>query len=194
MSVKTSVASSTKNIISIDKALIAQVQEAAEMVAEHVREAGKVILAGNGGSATDAQHVATEFMVRLRRDRGPIPAIALNTDTAIITAHANDYDYTTLFSRQAEALMCMNDIVIVFTTSGNSPNIKKLLELCWESKVTHIVFTGPNEDSDVSRMCTDDTCTVIHCPGRDTGEIQEVHRVLYHALCTEVENILHPSP
>ena len=146
---------------------------------------GKVLLAGNGGSAADAQHIAAEFMGRLNFDRDPLPAIALTANSSNITCIANDYGYDHIFSRQANALAQKDDCLIVYSTSGKSKNILKLLAEI-RPKVKHIIaLTG---------MYTDEldkySDVVLSVNSEKTTRIQEIHAIAGHILCECVEDTL----
>lgn len=156
--------------------------EAASVVAERYRSGGRLYIAGNGGSAADAQHLAAEFVSKLAKDRAPLPAEALTVDTSILTAIGNDYGYDQVFSRQVDAKMTERDVFLGITTSGNSLNIVKALEACRANKITSIVFTG--HDGGAVRELAD-YCVIA--PGEHTATIQEVHIVLAHSLCQYVE-------
>ena len=144
---------------------------------------GRLYIAGNGGSAADAQHLAAEFTSKLNRPRGPLPAEALTVDSSALTAIANDYGYEYVFSRQLEAKASDKDIFLGLTTSGKSPNIVQALKACKYLNVTSIIFTGNG-----GGLCKElaDHCVIV--PSNMTTVIQEVHTVLYHTLCEIVES------
>lgn len=160
-------------------------RRAAEEVVACYRKGGRLYVAGNGGSAADAQHLVAEFVSKLARDRAPLPAEALTVDTSILTAIGNDYGYEKVFSRQVEGKMSERDIFLGITTSGRSPNILMALNACRALKIPTIVFTG--HDGGACRELAD------HCivaPGKTTATIQEVHIVLAHSLCECVETAI----
>lgn len=159
--------------------------KAVDLILQSYQQGGRLYLAGNGGSAADAQHLAAEFVCRLGKDRASLPAEALTTDSSIITAIGNDYGYDVVFSRQLEGKLTANDVFLGITTSGNSPNIVKAVEACREKNVPSIIFTG-NDGGEVRRLC--DVCVIA--PGQLTSQIQEVHLVLEHTLCECVEAAL----
>lgn len=161
------------------------VLEVSEVLAETFNKGGKVILFGNGGSATDASHIAAEFVNRLRRDRPALPAIALGTDTAVLTSIANDYDFSEVFARQVKALAHEGDIVIAISTSGNSPNVIKAVELAKKKRLKTIAFTGAKGSKLASKADY-----VFAVPSESTPRIQETHITLGHVLCQMVEEIL----
>lgn len=160
-------------------------QRAAEEVVRCYREGGRLYIAGNGGSAADAQHLAAEFVSKLARDRAPLPAEALTVDTSILTAIGNDYGYEELFARQVVGKMTGKDIFLGITTSGRSPNILKAIEACRTKHIPTIVFTG-HEGGPVRDLAD----YYIIAPGTSTATIQEVHIVLAHSLCECVEKAI----
>ena len=169
----------------IDTKFTHALEVASELLIDTFQKKGKVLLAGNGGSAADAQHIAAEFMGRLNFDRDPLPAIALTANTSNITCIANDYGYDHIFSRQAKALVQQDDCLIVYSTSGKSENILKLVKEI-RHKVKHIIaLTGLYTDelakySDV----------VLSVNSEKTTRIQEIHAIAGHILCECVEDTL----
>lgn len=161
---------------------------AVTLVVASYKRGGRLYIAGNGGSAADAQHLAAEFVSKLGRPRGPLPAEALTTDTSAITAIGNDYGYDQIFSRQIEGKMTKNDIFLGITTSGNSPNILKAFDKCREIGVPGILLGGMGGGK--ARALAD--CSIL-APGTMTSTIQEVHGVIYHSLCGAVEQELFPE-
>lgn len=168
-----------------DSAMQQEFSKAVDLVLQSYQSGGRLYLAGNGGSAADAQHLAAEFVCRLGKDRDSLAAEALTTDSSILTAIGNDYGYDVVFSRQLEGKLTENDVFLGITTSGNSPNILKAVQTCQEKNVPSIVFTGHGGGA-VRSLC--DVC-VIAC-GELTSQIQEVHLVLEHTLCECVEAAL----
>jgi D-sedoheptulose 7-phosphate isomerase len=160
---------------------------AAEVVVRSYKEGGRLYIAGNGGSAGDAQHLATEFVSKLARDRAPLPAEALTTDSSLITAIANDYGYEQVFARQIAAKATPRDTFLAITTSGVSPSILRALEQCRRQGITSILFTG--RDGGPAKPLADH-CVIANGP--DTNRIQEVHLVLVHSLCESVERAMFP--
>ncbi len=156
---------------------------AVETVVRAYRHGGRLYIAGNGGSAADAQHLAAELVGRFgARERAPLPAEALTTDSSILTAIGNDYSYDEVFSRQVAGKMRSPDVFLGITTSGNSRNILRALEQCRAMALPSIVFCG--RDGGQARQLADH-CIMV--PGSSTGTIQEVHIVLAHSLCACVE-------
>ncbi len=159
---------------------------AVETVVRAYRHGGRLYIAGNGGSAADAQHLAAEFVGRLgTRERASLAAEALTTDTSIITAIGNDYGYDQIFARQVVGKMRSPDVFLGITTSGNSSNILRALEQCRAMGLSSIVFCG--RDGGQARPLADH-CIVV--PGQNTSTIQELHIVLAHALCECVEEAI----
>ena len=147
----------------------------------------KVLLAGNGGSAGDAQHIAGEFLSRLNYDRAPLAAVALTTDTSVLTAIGNDYGYELLFERQVLGLGRPGDVFIGISTSGRSPNILRALEAARRSGLTTIGFTG-KRGGDMADSC--DLC--LRVPSDSTPLIQQLHITVGHIVCGLVEERLFP--
>ena len=147
----------------------------------------KVLLAGNGGSAGDAQHIAGEFLCRLNYDRAPIPAIALTTDSSVMTAIANDYGYEKVFERQVLGLGVAGDVLIALSTSGRSPNVLRAMAAARERGLVVVGFTG-REGGDMPALC--DLCLRVPCDA--TPLIQQLHIAAGHILCGLVEARLFP--
>jgi len=156
--------------------------KAVEAVIECYKKGGRIYIAGNGGSAADAQHLAAELVSKLARDRAPLPAEALTTDSSILTAIGNDYGFENVFSRQLAGKATVIDIFLGITTSGMSPNIISALEQCRLMGVTSIVFSGHDggKAKDAANHC-------IIGSGSATSTIQELHILLAHTLCECVE-------
>lgn len=161
---------------------------AVETVVDRYKHGGRIYIAGNGGSAADAQHLAAEFVSKLARDRAPLPAEALTVDSSILTAIGNDYGFEQVFSRQLAGKATDKDVFLGITTSGQSPNIFKALEQCRAMGVPSIVFCG-RDGGTVKAMA--DHCIIA--PGIATSTIQELHIVLAHTLCECVEAELFPE-
>ena len=162
-----------------------RIVQVATLIATALRDGQKVLLFGNGGSATDAAHIAAEFVGRYHRERRPLPAIALGTDMAAITCIANDYDYAEIFARQVKAHGQKGDVVIAISTSGNSPNVLKGLEAARELGLTTIGWTG-GKGGKVEGLV--DYPFVV--PSTVTARIQESHITLGHVLCELIEESL----
>lgn len=157
----------------------------AERTAAALEGGHKVLLMGNGGSAADAQHIAAELVGKFRLQRKPLAAIALTTNTSILTAIANDFDYKEIFVRQVEALAQANDVVIVITTSGRSPNVIRAAESARAKGCYTVAWTGKSGGALVG--CVD---LLLAVPSEDTQRIQESHSLLGHMYCELVERIL----
>ena len=161
------------------------VLELADLVLKIFRQGGKVYLLGNGGSAAQAQHVATEFVVRFKNERPGLPAIALNADTSVITAAANDYDFSQVFSRQVEALVTPADLLVAFSTSGSSPNVLEAVRAGREKGATTVGCTG-NTDGQLYGLAD----VVFRVPSDDVQRIQEAHLLIWHLICELVDNAI----
>lgn len=172
-----------------DGALLTRVESAAEACITALSNGGKVLLAGNGGSAADAQHIAGELVSRFAFDRPGLPAIALTTDTSILTAIGNDYGYEKLFARQVQAHGQKGDVFIGYTTSGKSPNILLALQEARARGLVTIGLTG-NRGGTIGELCD----YLLEVPSADTPRIQEGHAVLGHILCGLVEAALFKAP
>ncbi|MDI6864757.1 D-sedoheptulose-7-phosphate isomerase [Thermodesulfovibrio yellowstonii] len=168
---------------------ISLIKEVAEIIAKSLNEGGKILIFGNGGSATDASHIAAEFVNRFKRERPGLPAIALNTDMAVLTAIANDYDYSEIFAKQIKALGECGDIVIGISTSGSSRNVIKAIEVAKKRGLKSIAFTSKKGEKLISKV---DYALAV--PSEDTPRIQETHITLGHILCELVEDILFEIP
>ncbi len=159
--------------------------EVVQLIAQAFREGRKVILFGNGGSACDASHIAGEFVNRFLMERPPLPAIALNTDVAVLTSISNDYDYSQIFSKQLSALGHEGDVVIGISTSGNSPNVLKAFEVAKKNGMKTVALTG-GTGGKIVKMA--DYCFTV--PTKHTPRIQETHITLGHTICEMVDEEL----
>jgi D-sedoheptulose 7-phosphate isomerase len=171
-----------------DPALRAKIHQIAETITGAFRAGRKLMIAGNGGSAADAQHMAGEFLSRMNFDRNPLPAIALTTDSSVLTAIGNDYGFDRTFERQVRGLGQPGDVFIAISTSGRSANVIAALKAAREIGLTTIGFTGTAADTPVQSLCE-------HClaaPAQETALIQQIHIVAAHAICGLVENSLFP--
>ncbi|MEE3753745.1 D-sedoheptulose-7-phosphate isomerase [Mycobacterium intracellulare] len=167
----------------------AQTVEVARAIIGSLRAGGKVIFFGNGGSAQDAGHLAAELMGRFAFDRPGLAAISLPDATAAITAIGNDYSYDEVFARQVLATGRPGDVVVGLTTSGNSPNVVRALEVARQAGMTTVTLTGASggKVADVAELC-------IRVPSEDTARIQEACLHLGHSICEMVEAALFPGP
>jgi D-sedoheptulose 7-phosphate isomerase len=166
----------------LDPALREAIHQISNAIVRAFRGGNKLYLAGNGGSAADAQHIAAEFVSRLFFDRDPLPAIALTTDTSALTAIGNDYGFEKVFERQVRGIARRGDVFIAISTSGTSPNILAALAAAREMGVTTVGFTG-NREAPMAALC--DHC--LAAPSPETALIQQVHIVAAHIICGLVE-------
>ena len=175
-------------------------QEAEKVLPEHVargvltmvdclKSGGKVMACGNGGSAADAQHFAAELIGRFEREREELAAIALTTDTSILTAVGNDYSYDDIFSKQVRGLGKKGDILLGISTSGNSKNVVKAIEAAKKMGIKIIAFTGNGGGKIATLLDKDDIHLCV--PATRTARIQETHLVLLHGLCDGVDHVLY---
>lgn len=172
-----------------DAKLQATLAQAVQACIVCMRDRHKILLAGNGGSAADAQHIAGEFVSRFAFDRPGLPAVALTTDTSILTAIGNDYGYEKLFERQVQAHGQPGDVFIGYSTSGKSPNVLRALEEAKRLGLVTIGLTG-NRGGPMGALCD----FLLEVPSSDTPKIQEGHLVLGHILCGLVEQALFTPP
>ena len=170
-----------------DPTFVAAIGDIVEVTASAIGNGRKLLLAGNGGSAADAQHLAGEIVSRMNYDRAPAAALALTTDTSILTAIANDYGYERLFERQILGLGCPGDVFIAISTSGRSPNILRAIDAARERRIVTIGFTGRTGGEMPSRC---DLC--LRAPSDSTPLIQQIHRTAGHIICGLVEERLFP--
>ena len=170
-----------------DAAFGAAMLAIAQAIEASLRAGGKVMLAGNGGSAADAQHIAGEFLSRLRFDRHPLPAIALTTDSSVLTAVGNDYGYEQVFERQLRGLGRKGDVFVAISTSGKSPNVVAALRAAREIGVVTVGFTGTAPGAVAMRPLCD---LMLAAPSDDTPLIQQIHITAAHAICEIVERNL----
>ncbi len=167
-----------KNLHSI----IPSIEAAAELMIDAVKGGSKIMFAGNGGSAADAQHLAAELVNRFLRERRPLPGLALTTDSSNLTSIANDYSYEEIFSKQIEALGQAGDVFLGISTSGNSGNIVRAVEVCKERGIKVVTLTGAGGQLKDMADCG------IAVPSSDTPRIQEVHILIGHMLCGFIED------
>ncbi len=172
-----------------DRELHRKMEQAARACVGSLRQGGKILLAGNGGSAADCQHIAGELVSRFAFDRPGLAAVALTTDTSILTAIGNDYGYERIFVRQIEALGREGDVFIGYSTSGTSPNILRALEEARRRGLLCIGMTG-GKDGPMNALCD----LLLAVPSHETPRIQEGHALLGHILCGLVEEALFARP
>jgi D-sedoheptulose 7-phosphate isomerase len=165
-----------------DGPVLAAIEDATRVCVNSLRAGGKVLFAGNGGSAAEAQHFAAELVSRFAFDREALPAIALSTDTSILTAIGNDYGFEQLFARQISANGRRGDAFVALSTSGTSPNVLCGLKEARRKGLTTVGFTG-NRGGPMRELCD----VVVEVPSSETARIQEAHLVLGHVLCGVIE-------
>ena len=180
---------SVKQRILQDPGFMQQVMHMGHLLIDCYEAGHKLMVAGNGGSAADAQHIAAEFVSRFNFDRPGLPALALTTDTSILTAVGNDYGYEQLFRRQLEANGVGGDVFLAISTSGNSPNILQALQAARLKGITTFGLTGKTGGK-MRDLC--DHCLCV--PSEDTPRIQEAHILIGHTLCAMVELALFEDP
>jgi D-sedoheptulose 7-phosphate isomerase len=163
--------------------------EVSRLIADAFNDGKKLILFGNGGSACDASHIAAEFVNRFKKDRPGLPAIALNTDVAVLTSIANDYDFAEIFARQIKTLGENGDIALAISTSGGSKNVLKAVEVARKKGIKTIALTGGKGEKFAAKC---DYAFVV--ASEDTPRVQEVHITLGHVICQMVEEILFEVP
>lgn len=169
-------------ITEFEQSGISQVIAAAEAIVQSIKQGGTVYICGNGGSAADAQHIAAELVGRFQRERKALPAVALTTDTSIISSISNDYGYEHIFKRQVEALVRENDILWAISTSGTSANIIAAVESAKNIGATVLAFTGRSGSK------LEEICDICFCAGSNsTARSQELHQLAYHIICDLVE-------
>lgn len=161
-----------------------QILNAAHTIYGRISRGGTLYICGNGGSASDAQHIAAEFINRFCRERSPLPAVALTTDTSVLTSISNDYSFEEVFSKQVQALATADDVLLAISTSGTSPNIIRALQCARDKRCTTISLTGKTgghmpQYSDIS----------IIIPSDVTPIIQEMHLIVEHLICDLVEQM-----
>ncbi|MBX9778440.1 MAG: SIS domain-containing protein [Xanthobacteraceae bacterium] len=172
-----------------DAQLQATIDAIAAVIAKAIGGSGKLLLAGNGGSAADAQHLAAEFLSRFVSDRQPLPAIALTTDTSVLTAIGNDYGFDHVFERQVRGLGRPGDVLLAISTSGRSANVLAALRAARAANVVTIGFTGRNP-ADMAGLCDQCLCA----PSTETAIIQQIHIVAGHIICGLVEQAIPRKP
>lgn len=185
-----------QDTIALHKKLLAELEAdglgnvalAAKMLIDCIRGGGCIYICGNGGSAADAQHIACELVGRFLRERKALPAIALTTDTSVLTSIGNDYDFEHVFIRQVEALVRKDDVLWALSTSGTSKNVLAAAKLAKEQGAKLLAFTG-KKNSPLEQMS--DLCLCVEGPA--SFVVQEIHQVAYHIICDLVEETLAKS-
>lgn len=173
-----------KQALRADAALLARIADTGERMADALRAGGRILFAGNGGSAADAQHLAAELVSRFAFDRPGLAALSLATDTSMLTAIGNDYGYERLFARQLEAQARRGDVFVGLTTSGRSPNVLAAFDTCRALGVMSVALCGPGGALEGRAD------VVLRMPAPATPRIQECHGLVGHLLCEQVERAL----
>ena len=171
-----------------DATLAQVIEEIAARTAQSLRDGGKMLLAGNGGSAADAQHIAAELLSRFKLDRNPLPAIALTTDTSTLTSIANDYAFDQVFAKQVSALAQPHDVLLAISTSGNSPNVVEAIRAAHERELRVVALTGRGGGAIGPLLADPDAHVCV--PSDRTARIQEVHLLTLHCLCDGIDCLL----
>lgn len=171
--------------------LNAPITSAIKQMAVALKSGNKILSCGNGGSAADAQHFAAELVCRFERERPALAAMALTVDTSALTAISNDYHYDEIFARQIDALAKPNDILLVISTSGFSPNIVRAIEQAHKQGMVVIALTG-RDGGQVAKILSEQDIE-IRVPSESTARIQEVHLLTIHCLCDQIDQILFPQ-
>ncbi len=169
-------------------ALAAPIAAAAERMVQCLRQDGKILACGNGGSAADSQHFAAELLNRFEMERPGLAAMALTTDSSTLTSIANDYDYEQVFSKQVRALGHKNDLLLAISTSGNSKNVLAAMHAAHENGMSVIALTGRNGGTMAEALGPSDIQICV--PAQNTARIQEVHLLTLHCLCDAIDCLL----
>lgn len=167
---------SVKTALFVDQNALSQIVKVAQQCAKSLKQGGKIILAGNGGSFGDAQHISAEFTSKLMRDRIPLASIALGTNSSAISAIGNDYGYEHVFARELQSIGSPNDVVILISTSGNSQNILLAAKVALENNITVFGLTGQH-GGQLAQLCE---CVTV--PSSETARIQECHILIGHII------------
>ncbi|VAW96748.1 DnaA initiator-associating protein DiaA [hydrothermal vent metagenome] len=165
--------------------LIEPITNAVNLLVSALKSKNKILVCGNGGSAADAQHFAAELVCRFERERPSLPAIALTTDSSLLTAISNDYSYKEVFARQVSGLGQQGDILIAISTSGNSKNVLRAMEVAHEKQMPVIALTGHNGGHIAKQLSENDI--EIRVPTDSTARTQEVHILTLHCLCDQID-------
>jgi len=176
---------SVKQQLLADEATLVQIADVAQRCINALRAGNKIMLAGNGGSASDAQHIAAELVGRFEKDRPGLPAMALTTNASQLTALSNDYGYNAVFSRQLQALAKEGDVFFGLSTSGNSANVVAAVNVAKEQGLVVVGMTGQSGGK-LESLC--DVCLKV--PSDNTARIQEAHITIGHILCAQIEQVL----
>jgi D-sedoheptulose 7-phosphate isomerase len=169
-------------------AMAAPIEAAVRLMAASLRAGGKVMACGNGGSAADSQHFAAELLNRFEKERAPLAAIALTTDTSTLTSIANDYAYDQVFAKQVAALGRPGDVLLAISTSGNSPNVMAAMQVAHERGVQVVALTGKGGGRMKELLAAGDVDLCV--PAERTARIQEVHLLTLHCLCDGIDALI----
>lgn len=178
-----------KETVENSAAVMGDIEAGVALLIETLKNGKKILVCGNGGSAADSQHFVAEFVCKYKDDRAPVPAIALTVDSSIATAIGNDYGFDSIFSRQVAALGQKGDVLVVLTTSGRSKNILAAIAEAKRRGLAVIALTGAKGEH--LRSMVD---VLIAIPSEETARIQEVHELIYHSWCEEIDRILFSTP
>ncbi|MGH8282353.1 MAG: phosphoheptose isomerase [Gammaproteobacteria bacterium] len=170
------------------KILVPSIVNAAQLMAKALQANHKIMSCGNGGSAADSQHFSAELLNRFERERAPLAGIALTTDTSTLTSISNDYDYTEVFSKQVRALGQSGDVLLAISTSGNSPNVMRAMQVAHEKGVHIVALSGRDGGKMAPLLKSPDV--EIRVPAKVTARIQEVHLLCLHCLCDLIDEQL----
>ena len=181
-------AESVQTKIAAEAAMAGPLEEAIRLMATSLRGGGKIMACGNGGSAADAQHFAAELLNRFERERPPLAAVALTTDTSTLTSISNDYSYAEVFSKQVLGLGRKGDVLLAISTSGNSPNVIEAIHAAHGRGVNVVALTG-KQGGKMAGLLTDEDVHLC-VPAERTARIQEVHLLALHCLCDGIDHLL----
>ncbi|HET7586620.1 MAG TPA: phosphoheptose isomerase [Gammaproteobacteria bacterium] len=171
-------------------ALAPAIVRAARLMTDSLKSGGKILSCGNGGSAADAQHFAAELLNRFEKERPPLAAVALTTDSSTLTSIANDYSYDEVFSKQVSGLGRKGDVLFAISTSGNSGNVMRAVETAHKQGVAVVALTG-RDGGEIGAALNDDDVE-IRVPAESTARVQEVHLLVLHCLCDLIDAELFP--
>lgn len=185
-------ADSAKTKLAAVDAMAAPIAAAVDVMVKSLQADGKIMACGNGGSAGDSQHFSAELLNRFERERRPLAAIALSTDTSTLTSIANDYSYQEVFSKQVYALGRKGDVLLAISTSGNSPNVMEAMKVAKEKGIRIVALTGKGGGKMAALLGPDDIHLCV--PADRTARIQEVHLLVIHCLCDGIDQTLLGDP